>query len=43
VGRNELPRRVWIDVYEALFGWPGVTSEVAQLDRLLKLTRSTVP
>jgi hypothetical protein len=43
VGRNELPRRVWIDSYDALVGWLGVTSEVAELDRLLELTRSTVP
>jgi hypothetical protein len=43
VGRNELPRRVWIDSYAALFGWLGVTDDVAQLDGLLEVTRSAVP
>jgi hypothetical protein len=43
VGRNELPRRLWVDSYAALFGWLGVTREVAQLDALLGLTRSEVP
>jgi hypothetical protein len=43
VGRNELPRRVWIDSYEGLFGWLGVTGEVARLDEQLAHTRSLVP
>jgi hypothetical protein len=43
VGRNELPRRLWIDSYAALFGWLGVTGEVAQLDALLSLTTAEVP
>ena len=43
VGRNELPRRVWVDSYAALFGWLGVIGDVAQLDQLLELTRSAVP
>jgi len=43
VGRNELPRRVWADSYVDLFGWLGVTGEVAEWDRLLELTRSEVP
>lgn len=43
VGRNELPRRVWVDSYSALFGWLDVTSDVARLDGLLEITRSEVP
>jgi hypothetical protein len=43
VGRNELPRRVWIDSYGDLLGWLGVSREAVELDRLLELTRSTVP
>jgi len=43
VGHNELPRRVWIDTYAVLFGWLGVSAEVARLDELLALTRSAVP
>lgn len=43
VGRNELPRRVWIDSYEALFGWLGVANQVRTLDELLILTRTVVP
>lgn len=43
VGRNELPRRVWIDSYETLFGWLGVTAQVATLDELLTRTRAIVP
>ena len=43
IGRNELPRRVWIDSYEVLFGWLGVREDVARLDRLLQLTRELRP
>ncbi len=43
VGRNELPRRVWIDSYAAVFGWLGVTGEVKQLDQLMESTRAVAP
>ena len=43
IGRNELPRRVWIDSYAVLFGWLGVGEEVSRLDGLLELTRTRRP
>lgn len=43
VGRNELPRRVCIDSYAALFGWLGVTGEVKQVDELTESTRVLAP
>ena len=43
VGRNDLPRRIWVDSYEALFGWLGVEQQVATVDELLAHTASVVP
>lgn len=43
VGRNELPRRVWVDSYAVLFGWLAVTGEVTKLDQLTESTRAAVP
>lgn len=43
LGRNELPRRVWADSYETFFGWLGVRRQVADVDRALASTRSTLP
>ncbi len=43
VGRNELPRRVWVDSLSALTGWLGVADEVVELDRLLELARAMAP
>ena len=40
VGRNDLPRRIWVDSYEALFGWLGVEQQVATVEELLAHTAS---
>jgi hypothetical protein len=43
VGRNELPRRVWVDSFDDLVSLLGVAAQLSELDALLGRTEATVP
>ena len=43
VGRNELPRRVWVDSFDDLVSLLGVSAQLSELDALLRRTEATVP
>jgi hypothetical protein len=43
VGSNEIPARLWVDSYAALFQILGVSDKVAEFDELARLIREVVP